>query len=151
MKNLLFPVLLVISLMTATAAQLPANNLNSINDTLVKKEIELPTIEYNLVEEADEAFDFDTKSYLPIGFDAYISFEEKYGLAYEVILEEEDAIFEFDTKDYLPVGFDIPASVLNSIQEIVVEDEDEVFDFDTNMYLPKGFNATETTMVKTEI
>ncbi len=152
MKNLLLPCLLVISLMTATAAQLPANTVTSIDDTVASKELTLPTIEYSIVtEEVDEAFDFDTATYLPIGFDAYISFEEKYGLEYEVVLEEEDAPFEFNTTSYLPVGFNVNSNILNSIVEIAIEEEDEAFDFDTKMYLPKEFNATNSIVVNSEI
>jgi len=136
MKKLLFPCLLVISLM----------------NTVTIKELVMPTIEYAVVaEEADEAFDFDTTAYLPIGFDPYISFEEKYGLEYEVILEEEDAPFEFDTASYLPVGFELNSTILDSIEEIIVEEEEENFDFNTQLYLPKDFNATKTVVVKTEI
>ncbi len=152
MKNLLLPCLLVISLMTATAAQLPAHTVTSIDDTVASKELTLPTIEYSIVtEEVDEAFDFDTATYLPIGFDAYISFEEKYGLEYEVVLEEEDAPFDFDTKKYLPIGFGLSKTLLDSIVEINIEEEDEAFEFDTKMYLPKGFKATKTTTASTEI
>ncbi len=152
MKNLLLPCLLVISLMTATAAQLPAHTVTSIDDTVASKELTLPTIEYSIVtEEVDEAFDFDTATYLPIGFDAYVSFEEKYGLEYEVVLEEEDAPFEFNTTSYLPVGFNVNSNILNSIVEIAVEEEDEAFDFDTKMYLPKEFNATNSIVVNSEI
>ena len=152
MKNLLFPCLLVISLMTATAAQLPASTSNSIIDTISTKELKTPTIEFtDVVEEADEAFDFDTKTYLPIGFDAYRSFEEKYGLEYEVIIEEADEVFDFDTTAYLPVGFDLNASVLNSIIEITIEEEDEAFDFDTTAYLPIGFSATTKEVAVIEI
>ncbi len=152
MKKFLIPCMLVISLMTATAAQLPTSILHSINDTIIKKELEMPTIEFTVVaEEADEAFDFDTAAYLPIGFDPYVSFEEKYGIEYEVIMEEEDAPFEFNTKAYLPVGFGLSKTLLDSIVEITVEEEDEAFDFDTRMYLPKGFKATKTVTATTEI
>ena len=150
MKNLLFPCLLVISLMTATAAQLPTSIIYSINDTIIKKEIKTPTFEFTeVVEEADEAFDFDTAAYLPIGFDPYISFEEKYGIVYDVVIEEEDEVFEFNTKDYLPVGFGLDVSILNSIIEISIEEEDEAFDFNTKKYLPKGFKATKQEVVTT--
>ncbi len=153
MKKFLFPCMLVISLMTATAAQLPASILNSINDTIIKKELKMPTIEFTEVaeEEEDEAFDFDTAAYLPIGFDPFMSFEEKYGLVYEVIIEEEDAPFDFDTKKYLPIGFGLSKTLLDSIVEINIEEEDEAFEFDTKMYLPKGFKATKTTTASTEI
>ncbi len=152
MKKLLFPCLLVISLMTATAAQLPTTILHSINDTIIKKELKPITLEFTLVtEEEDEAFDFDTSAYLPIGFDPYVSFEEKYGLIYETVIEEEDAPFEFDTKEYLPVGFGLKKSVLEGIIEINIEEEDEAFDFNTKKYLPKGFDATKKKVKSVEM
>ncbi len=152
MKNLLFPCLLVISLMTATAAQLPTSVLHTINDSIIKNELQIPTIEFTEeVEEADEAFDFDTAAYLPIGFNPYVSLEENYGLVYEINIEEEDEAFDFDTAAYLPVGFGLKASILNSIVEIEIEEEDEAFDFDTKQYLPIAFSATKQEVASTEI
>ena len=139
MKKLLAPCLLVISLMTATAAQVTTSTLVSINDTISIDELKKSKITYVEIveEEQDEAFDFDTKAYLPVGFNAYITFE------YEVVLEEADAPFDFNTKDYLPIGFGLKKSVLDSIEEITIEEADAPFDFDTKAYLPKGFNATK--------
>jgi hypothetical protein len=138
MKNILIPCMLVFSLMTATAALLPATTLNSTNDSNIDKELKIPTIEFTeVVEEADEAFDFDIKSYLPLGFNAFTSLE------YEIVLEEADASFDFNTKDYLPVGFGLKKSVVDSIKEIEILSTDETFDFDTKAYLPKDFNAAK--------
>ena len=147
MRKLLAPCLLVISLMTATAAQITTNTLVSINDTISKEEVKNPIIAYVEIveEEADEAFDFDTTAYLPVGFNAYTSFE------YEVVLEEADAPFDFNTKDYLPIGFGLKKSVLDSIEEIAIEEADEAFDFDTKAYLPKGFNAAKKAIINIEI
>ncbi len=147
MKKLLIPCLLVISLMTATAAQVSATTLNSLNDTIAKDQLKTSMITYVevAIEEEDEAFDFNTEDYLPVGFDATRSFE------YEVVLEEEDEAFEFNTKDYLPIGFGLNKSVLDSIVEITIEEADEPFDFDTKRYLPRGFNASKEAIIKTEI
>ena len=131
--------MLVFSLMTATATQLSANTLN---DTIVIEESKIPTIEFvEVIEEADEPFDFNTADYLPLGFDATMSFEEKYEIMYEINFEETDEAFDFNTKDYLPVGFNLNENILRSITEIIVEEEDELFDFDTKKYLPVGFEA----------
>ncbi len=147
MKKLLVPCLLVISLMTATAAQVSTTTLNSLNDTIAKDQLKASKIAYVevAIEEEDEVFDFNTQDYLPIGFDANRSFE------YEVVLEEADEAFDFNTKDYLPIGFGLKQSVLDSIIEITIEEADEPFDFDTKKYLPKGFNASKHVIIKTEI
>ena len=139
MKKLLAPCSLVISLMTATAAQVTTSALVSINDTISKEELKKSTIAYVefVEEEQDEAFDFDIKAYLPVGFNANVSFE------YEVVLEEADEPFDFNTKDYLPIGFGLKRSILDSIEEIVIEEADEPFDFDTKAYLPKDFYAAK--------
>jgi len=144
MKNLITPRLLVISLMIATVAQVSATNLN---DTIAKEELKASkiTIEEVAIEEEDEAFEFNTADYLPVGFDANRTIE------FEVVLEEEDAPFDFNTKDYLPIGFGLNKSILDSIQEINIEEADEPFDFDTKKYLPVGFNAYKKVMNHTEI
>ena len=142
MKNLILPCMLVFSLMTATAAQLSTSTLNSSNDTIFIEESKIPSIEFvEVVEEADEAFDFNVADYLPLGFDVNMTFEEKFEIVYEINIEEADEAFDFNTSDYLPVGFELNENILNSIVEIAVEEEDEAFDFDTKKYLPIGFDA----------
>jgi len=147
MRKFLAPCLLVISLMTASAAQLSVSTLNSMNDTINKENLKNTTVAYiEIVEEVgDEVFDFNTKDYLPVGFNAFLNLE------YEVVLEEADEVFDFNTKDYLPVGFGLEKSVLDSIEEIEIEEVDEPFDFDTKKYVPKGFNTTNKTMVRTDL
>ena len=132
----------------STAEQL---STNSLNDTIIE-ESKIPTIEFEIAgEEADEPFDFNTANYLPLAFDATMTFEEKYGILYETAIEEADEAFDFNTADYLPVGFNIKNSILNSIVEITVEEEDEAFDFDTKKYLPIGFQATKKEVAITEL
>jgi hypothetical protein len=125
--------------MTATAAQVTTSSFVSINDTISKDELKNTTIAYVefAEEEQDEAFDFDIKAYLPVGFNAITSLE------YEIVLEEADAPFDFNTKDYLPIGFGLHRSLLDSIEEIAIEEADAPFDFDTKAYLPKGFDVAK--------
>ena len=54
-------------------------------------------------EEEDEAFDFDTADYLPIGFNAHLNI---YDTIEEIAIVEEDEPFDFDTMAYLPKDFD---------------------------------------------
>jgi len=144
--------MLVFSLMTATAAQLSTSTLNNVNDTIIIEESKLPTIEFvAVVEEADETFDFNIADYLPLGFDANMTFEEKYEITYEINLEEADEAFDFNTADYLPVGFNLNKNILNSIVEIAVEEEDELFDFDTKKYLPIGFDSLNKVIIASEL
>ena len=144
--------MLVFSLMTATAAQLSTSTLNSSNDTIITEESKIPLIEFvEVVEEADEAFDFNIADYLPLGFDANMTFEEKYEIMYETNFEEADEAFDFNTANYLPVGFNLDKTVLNSIVEITIEEEDESFDFDTKKYLPRGFDALKKVIITNEL
>jgi len=152
MKNLILPCMLVFSLMTATAAQLSTSTLNSYNDTIIIEESKIPSIEFvEVVEEADEAFDFNIADYLPLGFDANMTFEEKFEIVYEINLKEADEAFDFNTEDYLPVGFNLNENILNSIVEIEVEEEDESFDYNTKKYLPIGFDALKKAMITSEL
>ena len=152
MKKLILPCMLVFSLMTATAAQLSTSTLNSSNDTIITEESKIPLIEFvEVVEEADEAFDFNMADYLPLGFDANMTFEEKYEIMYETNFEEADEAFDFNTANYLPVGFNLDKTVLNSIVEITIEEEDESFDFDTKKYLPRGFDALKKVSITNEL
>ena len=89
-------------------------------------------------EEQDEAFEFDTKDYLPFDFNAYNGL---FTLEYEMAIVEEDVPFEFDTIKYLPFGFRPYSQIeLSEIFEVDTEEEDAKFDFDTKKYLPENFN-----------
>ena len=90
------------------------------------------------IEEQDEAFEFETKNYLPFDFNPYSGL---FDLEYEMTIEEEDIPFEFDTKKYIPLGFSPNyQGELSEIFEVEIEEEDAAFDFDTKMYLPENFN-----------
>ncbi len=140
MKKLILTCVLVFSLMTAIATQLSSDRLN---DTIVIEESKTPATEFIeiAIAEEDEAFDFNTIDYLPLGFDATMTFEEKYGILYETNFEETYEAFDFNIEDYLPVGFNLNEVILSSIVEIIIEEEDEAFDFDTKKYLPVGFES----------
>tara|TARA_R110002073_G_scaffold4213_3_gene28028 strand:+ start:4580 stop:5044 length:465 start_codon:yes stop_codon:yes gene_type:complete len=154
MRKIILPCMLVLSFLTATAAQLSDQPFNSINDTIINnglKEILSAISPIELEEVEDEPFDFNTEDYLPIGFDAHASFEAKYGIIYEVALEEEDVPFDFNTKDYLPIGFNLNKNILDAIVEIEIEEVEVPFDFDTKKYLPKGFDAHKKAIESIEL
>ena len=101
------------------------------------------------IEEQDEAFEFETKAYLPFDFNPYSGL---FDLEYEMTIEEEDVAFEFDTKNYLPLGFNPNyQGELSEIFEVEIEEEDAAFDFDTKMYLPENFNPYYNNSDLTEI
>lgn len=90
----------------ATAQFSTSNDLN-YQDTLVSNlynDLIIETLPFEVVEEEDAPFDFNTNDYLPLGFNPYA--KEETSIIYEVSVEEEDALFDFDTKKYLPKGFD---------------------------------------------
>ena len=104
MKKLIIVGMLAISFI-ATAQLSKSKNLNYkdtlitsyYNDSIIES---LPSV---VVEEEDAPFDFNTKDYLPLGFNPYA--KEQAPFKFEAIVEE-DAAFDFDTKKYLPKGFD---------------------------------------------
>jgi len=92
---------------------------------------------YVIEEEADEAFDFDYKAYLPKDFQAY-DLTDNEADATQWIDEEADEAFDFNHKDYLPVGFN-PSEKFNTLflDDIkwVDEEADEALNFDTSLYV----------------
>ena len=89
--------MLVISLI-AFAQYTQNNNLN-IDETFISQSDDQmfnEKFEFELkIEEQDEAFEFETKDYLPFDFNPYSGL---FDLEYEMTMEEEDTPFEFDTK-----------------------------------------------------
>jgi len=133
MKNLVITLSLIIAF-TATALAVEYEPL-AFNDSILFKDTNsVPKIEEIVIAEVDAPFDFNTKDYLPEGFDAYA------GMFEEINIAEADEPFEFNTTDYLPAGFDAFAGLYTDYGS--VEEEDEAFDFDTTEYLPVGFSAT---------
>lgn len=149
MKKFIIPCFLIVSL--TVSAQFQENrtinlgnlfntNLNNItsqlSDTLLENIFEVEE------EEADEAFDFDVKSYLPEGFNPFAMVYNSYANVYTLLFEDEDETFDFDTKEYLPEDFNAYADIsINDDYELLQEEADEEFDFDSKAYLPIGFNA----------
>ena len=132
--------MLVISLIAF--AQYTHNNDLNIDESFISRSDEQmfnDEFQFELnMEEQDEAFEFETKDYLPFDFNPYSGL---FTLEYEMTIEEEDVPFEFDTKKYLPFGFSLYGQIeLSEIFEVNVEEEDAVFDFDTKKYLPENFN-----------
>ncbi|NNC69841.1 MAG: hypothetical protein HKN90_03355 [Flavobacteriaceae bacterium] len=152
MKKVIVTSILALSFITASATQLLESEI--VNDTINNKEskntteVVYPTL---IVEEAaDEPFEFNTKDYLPVGFNPTLSLDENYNLEFSSIVEEDEA-FDFNTNDYLPVGFNLSQALLDSIVEIETEYEDEPFEFDTKKYLPKGFNPLKKETIINEL
>ena len=133
--------MLVISLIAT--AQFSHSHYKNLRETLISN------VDYNLIdsmlsedlEERDEPFNFDTKTYLPLGFNPYAKTTDLDIV--EIDIEEEDEPFNFNTKAYLPEGFDPNPknTILDVAKEVIVEEEDEAFDFNTKDYLPLGFNV----------
>jgi len=93
---------------------------------------------YVIEEEADEAFAFDYKAYLPKDFQAYDLTDNEADLTLWVDENNDDEAFDFDHTAYLPIGFN-PSEKLNSLflteVEWIDEEIDEAFDFDTKKYV----------------
>jgi len=147
MKNILYSLCLLIGF--SSQAQTFDYQINKPNTNLNQKVYSVTTnylsnlffsVNEELIEEEDEAFDFDIKKYLPVNFNPFLGLFSDY----EIAQIEEDEAFDFDTTAYLPIGFNANATYLAEITEISIEEEDEVFDFDTAAYLPVGFDANET-------
>ncbi len=75
------------------------NDLNEANN------LDISTIEIVEIEEEVE-INFDTKRYLPIGFNALKGKDDINWNTIEVVEIQEDVEINFDTKLYLPRGFD---------------------------------------------
>jgi len=137
--------MLVISLIAF--AQYTQKDQNNIDETFISQSDDQMfdnefQFELNIAEQ-DEAFEFETKNYLPFDFNPYSGL---FDLEYEMATEEEDAPFEFDTKNYIPLGFNPNCQYeLSEIFEVEIEEEDASFDFDTKMYLPENFNPYSNT------
>jgi len=140
MKKLITASILVISIIAN--AQLSNSNDINLKDTVFGSlhiDLLIDSLPSEVAEEEDAPFDFNTKDYLPLGFNPNAT-KEVLDLI-EISIEEEDAEFDFDTKEYLPLGFNPNKNnPFSDIIEITIEEEDASFDFDTKEYLPKGFN-----------
>ena len=104
MKKLIIISMFAISFI-ATAQYSTNDDFNSNDSLLMAVLTDVNLDELIKVEAAieDAPFDFNTKDYLPLGFNPYAKENE---ILFEQIIEEEDAPFDFDTSLYLPAGFD---------------------------------------------
>jgi len=104
-------------------------------------ELDWNTIEVFEIEE-DVNLEFNSKDYLPEGFNPLKGFHDLNWSTIELFEIEEEADLGFDTKDYLPENFNPLKGLhdldLNTIVLFEIEEEVEI-DFNTNTYLPKGF------------
>lgn len=142
MKKLIVTSVLALSFLTAGASQLLESEV--VKDSLTKTAPNNTTTAVYPVlaveEDLDEPFEFNTKDYLPVGFNASLRLAEEFDLEFSLVGQDIDEAFDFDTQAYLPVGFNLSTELLNTIVEIETIEEDEPFGFDTQAYLPKGFN-----------
>jgi hypothetical protein len=104
-----------------------------------EKEFDLASIIY-IEEETELDLGFDTKKYLPRGFNPYGFYFNIHSINY--VENEVQVEFAFDTKQYLPENFN-PYTALFDMNAInYIEEEAPIeLGFDTKQYLPKDFNA----------
>ena len=124
MKNLILTISLFASLSFFAQPQWNDNTVN-VSDT-----------------EDEYPFDFNTKDYLPLGFDPY----EGMIIDESNLLIEEPVVFDFDTNAYLPEGFDPYEGMFK--YKMVWNEEQVKFNFDTKKYLPKKFDPYKKVSAK---
>lgn len=93
--------------------------------------------------EEDVYLDFDTKQYLPEGFNPLKGKNDIDWSTIELVEIEETIDLGFDTAEYLPENFNALKGKNDldwSKIEIFEIEEDIELGFDTSKYLPKGFN-----------
>lgn len=131
--------MLVISLIAI--AQYSQNNFDLYEETTasIGNEIFIDELPFEISDEEDSPMDFDTKDYLPVGFNP--NGEATFIEYFEISMEEDDSPFDFNTKLYLPENFNpYLMDQISDYYEVTSEEEDAHFDFDVNMYLPEGFD-----------
>ena len=132
----------VIEVHTSEAAT-PITAPKLISTKLTNSTAELDLNEIVFIEE-EETIDlgFDTRDYLPEGFDANEVYVDLNSITF---IEEDEFDLGFDTTKYLPENFNAYAAP-EGIEGINYMEEEEVIDlgFDTAAYLPEGFNPYET-------
>jgi hypothetical protein len=140
MKKLIFPSMLVISLIAFAQFSQIENTLTENNTiALLESNLIIEGLPFRMeVVEEDLTFEFNTRDYLPIDFNPYSKIN---AIEFELVPEEENVSFEFESNEYLPIGFDAYSGTkLSGFFKMEVEEKDAVFDFDPKMYLPNNFN-----------
>ncbi len=109
---------------------------------LIEETLDIETLEIVEIDEEVE-INFDTKKYLPEGFNALEGKDDIDWNSVELIELEEEVDLGFETKPYLPKNFNALKGKndldWSSIELIELEEEVEI-GFDTKAHLPKGFN-----------
>ena len=115
--NIMFSLVLLFSMLLTLNATANTNRtkdtlseytLNKIlfanNENVTTNDLDFSTIEIIEIEE-EVVLDFDTKQYLPKGFNALKGKDDLDFSTIEIIEIEEEIVLDFDTKQYLPKGF----------------------------------------------
>lgn len=93
--------------------------------------------------EEDVIIDFDTKKYLPKGFNSLKGLYELEWNTIELVELEEEVIIDFDTEKYLPKDFNSLKGMYDldwsKIELIEIEEEVEI-GFNTLLFLPDSFD-----------
>ena len=113
------------------------------NENVTTNDLDISTIEVVNIEE-EVTINFNTKNYLPEGYNALKGKDDLDFSTIEIIEIEEEEVLDFDTKQYLPKGFntlkgkdDLDWSKI----ELVEIEEDLELNSNSKNYLPEGFNA----------
>tara|TARA_R110001592_G_scaffold303082_1_gene575182 strand:+ start:3798 stop:4202 length:405 start_codon:yes stop_codon:yes gene_type:complete len=125
---------------------IPEDELCSIMSDLDCEDAEIFDMQLVKLDE-DVEIPFDTKQYLPKGFNPLKGMHDLDWNTIELVtLDEEDAT-PFDTKEYLPEGFN-PLKGLHDIDWNTIGlfeiEEDVELNFNTKDYLPENFCPYES-------
>jgi len=111
------------------------------NSEVMSTELDWSSIELFEIEE-EVNLGFNSKDYLPDGFNPLKGLHELDWSTIELFEIEEEVNLGFNSKDYLPEHFN-PLKGLHDLDWSTIElfeiEEEVEIDFDTNKYLPKRF------------
>ena len=131
--------------LTLRCTELNFEECNLVNDLVSPAEDPIKVENVYVYELEEEiTIDFDTKLYLPEGFNPLKGLGDLDWYKIELIELEEEVTIDFDTKQYLPIDFNPLKGMYDldwSTIELIELEEEVVIDFDTQQYLPANFNA----------
>jgi hypothetical protein len=152
--TLLFTMLIAFNA-SAKIEEIPDNSLKTLEELELENIIfentnDLLTAAYDInsfelieIEEEIE-INFDTKAYLPDGFNPLKGMHDLNWNTIELVELEEEAEIIFNTQAYLPTNFN-PLKGMHDLDwdtiELVELEEEVELCFDTKVYLPENFNA----------
>ena len=141
----------ICSMLLVTSAATLIDTIDNLNDIplqfteLILEDKEPVKIEDIYVYEIEEdvVIDFDTKKYLPKGFNSLKGMYDLDWKTIQLVELEEKVTIDFDTKQYLPKDFNPLKGMYDldwsKIELIEMEDEVEI-DFNTLLFLPENFD-----------